>query len=186
MSISVELNGPGIDKLIAYCRNPMNKTEGFFKNLAAYFDQQTKLTFRSSGARAGHAEWAPLKLSTILTRVGTRKIRYGTDMKGLDKGELTELKRKWGWGHVGMMRKGVRRYDTDSKPLQASGSFMRSFGPLYVDRLNMVYGSTYHSVKGVSAGEIAGKREVLFITAMDRMFIKNSFKIFFEEAMRNS
>jgi hypothetical protein len=124
-----------------------------------------------------------------MSRVGTRKIRYGTDMKPRrTREDLAEYRSEigWGWGRTGFMPGygAIRRYDTDSKILQASGSFMKSFRTMWVDRTGMVFGSNYHSKNGnVGAAEIAGKREVLFITPMDKSFIKTYFGQFWNEAM---
>ena len=188
MSLSIELTGANIPIIMNYISNPINKTETFFQNLASYFSQQTNLTFQLEGARGGHPKWKDLSLRTIMSRVGTRKLRYGTDMKPTrTRSELATYRHEigWGWGRSGFMPgyTGRRRYDTDSKILQASGSFKQSFRPLAVNRGGMIFGSNYISADGkTTASMIAGKREVLFITPMDKMFITMAFKDFYEKA----
>ena len=185
MSLTVELNGPGIQKILDYIKRPVNNALPFFKNLGAYFYRTTNLTFKSEGARDEHPAWSSYKKSTLQTDAGTWKIRYGTDMKGIGRGALTELKKKWGWGHIGYMRKGARRYSFNSKMLQASGSFKDSFRTMWVDKSGIVFGSNYHAENdGASAAEIAGKREILFLTMADKSFIRSYFSQFIKEAMQ--
>lgn len=189
MSLTIELNDANIPEILNYIRNPMNKTEKFFQNVASYFDQQTKLTFMLEGDRGDHSKWKELSRSTIMSRIGTRHLRYGTDMKPTrTRSELASYRHEigWGWGRSGFMPgyAGKRRYDTDSKILQASGSFMRSFRTLEVNRGGMIFGSNYVSADGkTTAAMIAGKREVLFITPMDKMFLTIAFKDFYNQAM---
>jgi hypothetical protein len=104
----------------------------------------------------------------------TWKIRYGTDMKGMDKNTLTELKKKWGWGHRGYMRSGARRYGPNSKLLQASGSFMRSFRIMNINSEGVSYGTAYERAMEIMAGKDK-PRPVLFVTEQDTKFIARQF-----------
>ncbi len=173
------LDDNAIRRIVGGIENSVKDLTGFFGAVATDVHQRTQLMFRTGGNIPGRDPWRPLSEGTKKTTVGTWRIRYGTDLAGLGKTKLSALRAKWGYGHIGEMREGVRRYGADSTPLLASGGFMRSFGVLGYDNRSMKYGTAWKSSKA-SAADIIGDREVLEFTDADVEKIKTDLKVVIE------
>ena len=195
MSATIQLNDAGIKQITGGLTRAMNNCYPFFQKLANEVHQATMLTFRTEGERAGHPKWRGFSQKTLTTAIGTMKIRYGTDKAPeRNRQELAEYKKKigWGFGDSGFMPdyKSARRYGPDSKLLQASGSFRDSFGFPYgiyeVTGNGMKYGTNYHSKvnRGVTAKDIIGDREVLFLMPQDYIKIKKDFLSFVKAGIK--
>lgn len=170
MAKTVKFTKENIDKIIRKVRRPQENTTGFFVLLNAKFDQWTQITFRRQGARAGHPAWPSWNRGrgfnvlggTTLTKAGTRKIRYGTDV--LPKWPGNKGRPSRGFGMTGYIRTGVRRYTGASKLLQASGGFRRSFGRMRLRKDGLNYGTTFGLAERIMSNPM---RQVLFITPSD-------------------
>ena len=183
MAITIRLDAKDIGQKIGeVISKPMESISDFWGLLGQVIDRDAILAFRYSGARSGNPAWEPLSSKTIRTPAGTKKIRYGTDLRALPKEELAALRRKWVSTRLGFFRTGemrgkygtskVRRYSENSKPLLASGGFMRSFGVKEIGRNHMTYGTSHEKAKEIMS---VRNRQVLFITPMDE---RNYLRLF--------
>lgn len=188
MTTSIKLDSNTKHRIKVGLMRPIKGARAFFTALAIMVDQDAMLTFRHEGARAGHVAWMPFSANTLQTKAGTWKIRYGTDRKPLDKSSLASLRANWvrtrGFGATGEMRKGIRRYGTKSKLLQAGGGFMRSFRIRNVTNKSMLYGTNHVlAEKIMSLGERRTasfqNRNVLFITPKDEQKYADKFEQFY-------
>lgn len=170
MAKAVKFTKENIDRIIAKVRKPQENSLGFFVLLNAKLDQWTQIAFRAEGLRGGNPKWPSWNRGrgfnilggTTLTKAGTRKIRYGTDLSAKWPKNIGRpaLKR----GTTGFIRTGVRRYTGSSKMLQASGGFRRSFGRIRVRKEGLNYGTTFNLAEKIMSSPT---RQVLFITPQD-------------------
>ena len=110
---------------------------------------------------------------TTLTESGTRKIRYGTDLRGAGMHGTR--------GKIGYVRKGVRRYTGRSRMLQASGAFKKSFRPLAITSKGLMYGTRFKNAEGIMSNPA---RPVVFVTEKDRHSYFYLFRRFVTENIR--
>ena len=110
-------------------RRIKNKTP-FFKMLSVWVRNSTIKLFKGQGGQYGRSAW----LSIAPSMFG--RIRYGTDLKPR--------------GSRGHRIPSIRRFDSSSQPLMASGGFMKSFKTLSVGRNNLRFGSELQ-INGKSA-----------------------------------
>ena len=157
-----------IKRIVRGMTAPIKDTKAFFSLLGIMIDNDTKLTFKRQGARSGAPAWPKFSPHTLRTRAGTPKIRYGTDLRGRPRGTYKP----------GVKRKGkIRRYAPDSKLLQASGSFKRSFGIQSVTEKRLKYGTSFAIAdKIMRSPRSPWHRPVLFITAQDEARYGRRFK----------
>jgi hypothetical protein len=163
-----------INALTAKLGRPIKDAEAYFIALAIMMDQDTQAQFRNEGAAGGYRKipnnlmWPAFKLSTLRMPSGTFRIRYGTNIKPR------------GPSFRGKFWKGVRRYSMESKLLQASGGFRKSFGILEVGPQGLKFG-TEHEL----AGKIGSKprREVLFVTDEDKKRYARKFAKFIRQGL---
>jgi hypothetical protein len=124
---------------------PFRETKEFFIKLGARYSRDTNLVFRMQGAAFGRRKWRPFALSTLRTKRGTPKIRYGTDKKPKrNAAQLARYKTDNNlWYKPGKMKgyKSDRRYGPNSKLLQASGGFKRSFEVIKTSKRRMIFGT---------------------------------------------
>jgi hypothetical protein len=146
---------------------PTKKSFTLMQGIGLQLQKDTDLTFKFEGSppRYDRPRWERFSPKTMRTEVGTPKIRYGTDLRPLDKMRLSELKSKWGWGRRGFMRKGVRRYTSRSKLLQASGGFRSSFHIIKVNRSKVKFGTDHKLAGKIGANP---ERQIIHFTAGDR------------------
>jgi hypothetical protein len=176
MATTLNLNSGTRFKLEKMLARPFKNIRQFWTSLALMIDQDTQLTFRHEGARAGRKKWAGFSPKTLTTKVGTKKIRYGTDLRPLPPDRLRALRAAWGWAHRGEMRKGVRRYSSSSKLLQASGLFRKSFGIIKMARDQLIYGTKHQLAEKIMGVK---NRQVLFITPQDEQRYLSQFRLFY-------
>lgn len=164
---------------------PLRRGREFFAALALMVDRDAMLAFRRQGERGGHPRWKRFSENTLRTPAGTKKIRYGTDLRPLDPEALRQLRARWirtkGFGATGEMRKGVRRYSSTSKLLQASGGFRNSFKIRMIRRNRMLYSTNHELAEKIMSH---GPRNVLFITSRDEIRYLNQFRTFFLRGIR--
>lgn len=170
-------------KIADIVSKPLEDIVDFWGLMGQLLDRDAMLAFRHSGARNSHPAWPPLSINTVWTRAGTRKIRYGTDLRPLDAGALHDLRVKWGWGHRGYMRKGIRRFSENSKPLLASGGFMRSFGVKWMDNRGLGYGTNHEKAEEIMS---VRNRQVLFITPTDEKYYSKQFQSWFAHGLKRA
>ena len=144
------------------------------------------MTFRNEGRRP--VKWKGLAESTKRTKRGTWNIRYGTDISPkMTAEELKDYKTANKlWYKPGPMKgyEGKRRYSDSSKPLQASGSFRKSWGVLRLDNKRMIYGSNYHVGGQLIADKIQSYgRNVLFVLPKDELEFADKFLRFWFKRM---
>lgn len=179
MATQVEFNKKGIEQIKNGLLKPISSIVEFFRDLGVLVDRQTQLTFRMLGR--GPIRWPKLSRSTIATQsktISTFKIRYGTDKKPKrTRSALIEYKTKNDlWFKPGPMKgyKSQRRYSSHSKPLQASGSFRKSFRVQRISRRSLIYGSNYMVNGKLVADKIQkGGRNVLFVLPEDEKEYSN-------------
>jgi hypothetical protein len=135
---------------------PFKNARSMFLQLGTMIDRDTVLTFKGQGKYLDRRKWKGYARSTmekLKTYPGLGKIRYGTDLRGRP-------------GMQGRFRgKGIRRYDRNSKLLQASGGFRQSFRILKVGSKKMVFG-TRHKLAGKIGTDPL--RQVLHYTNTDK------------------
>jgi hypothetical protein len=185
MATTINLDRDTRRKLEKGLTRPLKKTRQFFSALATTFIQDTAQAFMQSGARGGHRRWKQLAMSTVKTPAGTWRIRKGTDgtPAPLAPEALASLRRRWGWGHKGEMRSGVRRYQSRTKNmLQASGFFKQSFGIMKITERNLLYGTKYKLAETIMSK--GGGRQVLFITASDEKRYLDQFAMWFLKGLK--
>lgn len=144
---------------------PLNHTKDYFNALGIKVDQQTQLTFRLLGARAGHKKWIgynrgrgiSFRGSTTKTKKGSWNIRRGTDDSR------------------------TRRYKTSSKMFQAGGGFRQSWKILKTTDKKLVYGSRMNLAAKIMSDPV---RPVLFVQPSDIRDIRRTFKAFYEKGIK--
>jgi hypothetical protein len=186
MPTTIKLDKDTRRKIEKIIKRPFKNLRQFWLDLYLQINRDTMKTFAMGGARGEHPRWKPLSMRTIRTPAGTSRIRYGTDgtpatLKG---DELTTLKRRWGWGHIGEMRKGVRRYGTRTENImQASGFFKKSFGLMKLGKNFMRYGTNYVMAEDIMSR--GGGRNVLFITGQDERRYAEQFRTWYLKGFRD-
>lgn len=202
---TMTLNDDSIRRISDGLTRSLKNAKPFFDVMINEIHQNTMLTFRTEGARSGHPRWKSFNNgkgvkalgSTTRTKAGTWNIRLGSDDRPRRNAvQLKEWKSylikkgKWSMYKTGPMPgyENDVRYSASSKLLQSSGSFMRSFGrPSGIWETtdnNMRYGTRYHSKKGVTAKDIIGDREVLFLTEQDHRKIRTDFLAFVKKGLQ--
>jgi hypothetical protein len=167
---------------------PIRKNEKYFRIMSIMVDDATQMTFRLEGAR-GRKGWARFSKLTMQTPRGTWNIRYGTDKK--PKRTAAELRKYKSdnnlWYKPGPMQgyKGDRRYGPNSKLLQASGEFRKSFKTISIRNGQMFYG-----IRGLKMRMLGKKimsdptRQVLFVTSADRKKWGKAFALFVDRGIK--
>ena len=169
---------------------PIKQALPYFQQLAIMIDTDTQNQFRSQGARSGK----PWKLfnngrgagfydtkkgSTTRTAKGTWNIRYGTDKNPKrNKKQLRAYKTANDlWFKSGKMKgyESDTRYALNSKLLQKSGDFRKSFKATKITK-NMVKYETNHELAG-KIGKYP-ERQILAVTANDIRRYTAKFKSF--------
>lgn len=193
---SYKLDDKTIKNITDLISAPLANPISFFKELALKIDQQTQLTFRLLGARSGHEAWLTynkgkghINGGTTKTKAGTWKIRYGTNLNAASvKGKKRIEKRKASLlkstgSLIGPHRLGVKRFSTNSKMLQASGTFRKSFQELTwrTDRKGFTYGTNFPNAEQIMSNPT---RQVLFITPKDRQEYANLFLKYVKENIK--
>lgn len=180
---TLPFNKQSLERIVRGMSRPLTQTRSFFQLLGSWAHQQTQITFRSQGARSGNLPWPPFSPKTLATSLGTWKIRYGTDKNPKrTAAELASYKTKNKLWYVSGPMKGYRnerRYGKNSKLLQASGQFRKSFHIIGVRDKRMIYG-TRHSLADKIIGNPSNFRRyrpVLFMmpndyTVINRMWFK--------------
>ncbi len=180
------LDSNGIKEFRDFLLQYKGRTQEYFGQLGLMLHQRTMLTFAGQGARAGHPAWRPFSPNTLNTPSGTPRIRLGTDMKPKrSRQDLIAYRAglmragKWRWGQTGIMPgyTGVRRYSGESKLLQASGGFKRSFKIQEISNNRMKYGTRFQAGKA-TAEDIIKDREVIFLMPVDYIAIRKQFMVF--------
>lgn len=137
---------------------PMENSIDFFASLATQVDRDAQMQFRNEGAAGGPRKipnelaWKPFAASTLQMPSGTFRIRYGTDRKPRGK----SFRGKW-WASA-------RRYSYNSKLLNASGMFRKTFKVGTVRKNMMLYGTNHRLAGLIGARPL---RQVLFVTDED-------------------
>jgi len=163
-TINLDKNtGKAIGKFLS---KPFKKTRQYWALLSQMIDRDAQLTFRTQGARDGRSKWKPFKMSTLKTKAGTWRIRYGTDKKGKP-------------GNQGNYIPGARRYSGESKLLQASGLFRKSFGAISITTKRLVYGTRHELASKI----MRRKRNVLMINARDRARYSKLFRNWYAKGL---
>lgn len=148
---------------------PLKKCKVFFDLLGAYMHGgQISLTFKFEGERAGHKKWNPFSLRTL----------HPSEVKGALGSAVFINTKKWN-KRPGTDGAKTRRYSANSKLLQASGSFMRSFGIMKTTNKRLKYGTNYEKAK-----EIIGDREVLFVMPADYRTYTSMFSTFIDQEIK--
>jgi len=178
---------------------PLKRTKLFFQGLGTKFFQQTMITFRTEGARAGHKKWLSLNMgrgpgffdtvkgSSTRTSLGTWKIRYGTDKKPKRNAEaLKKYKTDNNLWYVPGPMKGYRsqrRYGPNSKPLQAGGMFRNSFKVIKTTNRFVKFGSMLNKqlVKNIQSNPT---REVLFVEPQDYKTYRLIWRTFLDKHIK--
>lgn len=124
---------------------PIEKNKTFFTLLNILIDQSTQDTFRKQGERDGHRKWDAFSPDTLQNAKGKFRRRPGTD------GSTT------------------RRYDANSKLMQASGGFRRSFGNVSIRNGQLIYGIGGLNMRNLGKKIMSNpERQVLFVNRADR------------------
>ena len=171
---TIELDRAGIKTITKGLKRPINNAKTFFDILGIKIAQATQLTFRNSGARAGHKAWVgynrgqghTLGGSTRMNS-GTWRIRYGTDQTGK--------------GMQGRFRSGARRYSGASKMMQAGRGFQQSFKILKTTNDYMLYGTRMKIAEDIMSDP---NRPVLFVTQKDKRMMLQQFLMFYQKKLR--
>jgi hypothetical protein len=154
---------------------PIRQAKPFFMRLAALQQRQTDDTFRRNGGRSGHRTWPELKQSTIKSKTGTPRIRYGTD------GTPKAIYRK-GDGKQRKFRSGVRRYGgTRDNILVASGMFRSSFKTQKITGAYLKFGTNFSLANSIMSSPT---REVVFVTPKDRTLYWKMWKQYVDEGIK--
>ena len=169
--------GKGLNK-------PIDNAKPYFIILGQMIDRDTTQTFRLKGARSGNPAWKDFSPKTLATRLGTPKIRYGTDKKPKRTAkQLAEYKIKYNLlFKPGPMKgyKSDRRYSKSSKLLQASGGFRNSFRVTRTTKQGLKF-QTVHRLGGKIGSNPL--RQVLFVTKGDLERYQKQFKIFVDKGI---
>ena len=141
----IGFNKKTADALTKGIARPIEKNKTFFTLLNILIDQSTQDTFRKQGERDGHKKWRPFSINTLQDADGKFRRRPGTD------GSTT------------------RRYDSDSKLLQASGGFRKSFGNVSIRNGQLIYGIRGLTMRNLGKEIMSNpERQVLFVNSADR------------------
>jgi hypothetical protein len=157
-------------KIADALEEPFRQSRKFLTRLGTVMDRDTSLVFRNEGNYSGHDKWKFFSINTLVTKRGTWKIRYGTDRKGRAKGTYKP----------GVLRPGIRRYSPQSKLLQASGGFRKSFGVQRILNQRLIYGTNMEIAKDIMSDPV---RNVLEVTKQDEQRYFNMWSKFYAETL---
>lgn len=141
-----------------------------------YIERRTIETFTKQGARDTHGKWKKFSPRTLRTPAGTARIRRYTS-------------HKVGTGKPGvLLRSGVVRYKTGDQLLQSTGQGRLSFvvgkarnvaRVILTGIARVEYGTKldYMIAHHEGAGRLP-KREILFISAKDKVEIPKIYRVF--------
>lgn len=137
---------------------PAERSAELMKLIGQKLDQNTQTTFRLLGARDGHSKWLDYNK-------GLGHIPGGTTMN--KRGEFKGTRASGIWKkRPGTDHAKNRRYSFNSKMLQASGGFRKSFGVIQTEDNKITYGAQpdwQDLAESIIDGHGAN-REVLFVT----------------------
>lgn len=150
---------------------PIEKNKKFFSLLSILIDQSTQLTFRTLGARAGHPAWPGYSELTL----------HPSSMRG---GQRVINRNKWN-RRRGTDNSKSRKYSANSRMLQASGGFRKTFGAMSIKKGQLIYG-----IKGVKMRNLGRdimsdpERQVLFVNSQDRKQWGRLFRLFIDKGIK--
>jgi len=133
--MKIKINGKSVKRMLKDLEIRANDSRPFFVLLGVKLRNMVVTMFRESGGRYGRASWPPI-----------------------DKSMYEVIKRKDGKGdRKRIIRKGTdgskkRLYSPSSKPLQASGGYMKSFKTQKATSKGMIFGSRLSSPSNVDLG----------------------------------
>jgi len=143
---------------------PLRLGQQFFTILGGVIDRDTQLQFRTEGGRTGDkwAEFSQFTLHPVLTRRGGNTF---VDTNAWRRRPGTDGARS-------------RYYSNNSKLLQASGLFRKSFTIISTSRNRLEYGSRHELAKKIISGGGKNKREVVKVTNSDIIRYQGLFSNF--------
>jgi len=157
---------------------PIKNSIVFMKLLGVNIDRDTKLLFKNEGALQpyGIGKWTPFAKSTMeKLKCGLGKIRYGTDLKGRPKGTYKPNE----------VRSNMRRYNTSSKLLQASGGFKKTwgkpFGVFQISATRLKYGTNIKIAEKIMSVK---NRQVLKFNERRYQAISNLFYSYIDKGIK--
>lgn len=172
---------------------PLNYTRDFLSSLLTKIDTDTQTQFQLEGGYNGRPKWRGYAVwftnryghiameSTKRTAAGTWKLRYGSWKKPNRKRDaLLKYKEENKLFFKPGPMKGYRndkRYGSDSKLLQASGTFRRSFKKITLTKDILRYGTKYEKAEKI----LSGGRGVLYMTDREIAQINSDFYTFFNK-----
>jgi hypothetical protein len=154
----MKFDDAAIQRITKGLLQPIDNRVELLKVIGTKLQQNTDVTFRLLGARDGHAKWLDYNK-------GEGHIPGGTTMN--KRGEFKGTKAKGIWKRRGGTdnAKG-RKYSFNSKMLQASGGFRKSFGLIQTTDDKLTYGvqPDWQDLAGKIISGHGAVREVLFVT----------------------
>lgn len=157
-----------INNFVRDLKLPLQGIVKFWTMLGLKLDQFAQLTFRTSGARSGHKQWAGYSLLTLHPHWKAVKSSF-PEASGYHYNPM-----KWN-RRLGTDGAKTRRYSDSSKMLMASGGFAKSFTILDISKDHLIYGTRHKDAVEIMADH-GKERPVLFITSSDRQEIYNMFR----------
>lgn len=159
--------GPVLQKMLL---RPGMKSLELMKLLALRQDRFAQDAFQTEGG-SNKKKWRKFSPKTLRTPKGTWKIRYGTDLRGRPPGSFKPF----------VLRPGVRRYSSNSKLLQASGLFRKSFQLMSLAKDRFKYGTNHQLAEKIMSGP---QRQVLVFGAMQKTTFLNVARAFVDRNLK--
>jgi hypothetical protein len=127
-----------MDKVL---KRPFKDTRSMFTQLALMIDDDTMKTFKNQGEHQGRKRWPDFGRGQGVDyyrnpNTGLYAIRYGTTLKGRERGTYKPGVKRPGFGSK-------KRYNSSSQLLQASGAFRLTFGIQKLTMKSMRYGTRH-------------------------------------------
>lgn len=165
VAVDIRVDANRFRKSIAGFKEMYGQAAPAMRLIAMKVDQYTQQTFQNEGARRGHEKWSPFSDRTLHPS--------SVDADGVVKIHLDKWRKRPGTdGAVG------RRYSANSKLLQASGGFRRTFGIQSISNKSFRYGTFQNldSSRGpIKTKDIIKDRDVIFLTREDYAEIRGLF-----------
>jgi len=160
----VNLQTEDLAKILAKgISKPIRNAKPYFNALATKMWQQSMLVFKKSGSRASHTKWSKFSQKTLHPyqdgKLNTKKwnLRKGTDDSK------------------------TRKYNSQSKLLQASGSFRNSFTIIKTDKRRSIVGTKMKLAKSIMSNP---DRPVLFVDNSDYKLYSSMFRTFIDKGIK--
>ena len=153
---------------------PITNAKPYFTLLNTLIEKKTTQVFQNEGDYPGHPVWPKINLRKYQYPSGRWAIRRGSD--GTPKAKYTKGDGKWRKYRGNK----VRRWGPESKALQASGLFQKSFKKLKLSKQSLYFGTKHQLAELIMSNPW---RPVVYVSDQDLAVYQKTWHAFLDRGM---